>query len=53
MLEKKTDPEQVKSRKWIFKLVLVLIIIAIIYYLYTHPDIIRSPVNKFFEGLNA
>jgi len=32
----------------IFKIILVLVIIGVVYYLFRNPDIIRDPVNKFF-----
>jgi len=36
-----------KSRGWLFKFILVLIVIGLLYYLFTHPDIVRNPVDKF------
>jgi hypothetical protein len=37
-----------KKRGWLFKLILILIGIGLAYYLFTNPDIIIDPVNKFF-----
>ncbi len=37
-----------KRREWIFKLFLILIVVGLVYYLFTHPEIVRDPVNKFF-----
>lgn len=39
-----------KKKGWMFKLILILIILAVIYYLFTHPALIRDPVNRFFSG---
>lgn len=40
-----------KSRKWIFNLILMLVIIGLILYLFTHPEGIQNWVNNFFEKL--
>ena len=49
MLESLLGPEPVKrSRAWIFKLILVLIIIGVVLYLFMNPEIITNPVNEFF-----
>ncbi|MBW2974966.1 cytochrome P450 [Candidatus Woesearchaeota archaeon] len=37
-----------KGKGWLFKLILILIVAGLIYYLFTHPEIIRNPVNEFF-----
>lgn len=37
-----------KKRHWLFKLILILIVIGGVYYLYMNPDLIMGPVNKFF-----
>lgn len=36
-----------KKGGWFFKFILILIVIGIIYYLWTHPEIMRGPVNNF------
>ena len=43
-------PETVTTgkKRWLFKLILIIIIIGVIYYLFTHPDVIMGPVNKLF-----
>lgn len=40
-----------KGKRWVFNLVLILIVIGLTYYLFTHPQLIRDPFNKFFEDL--
>ncbi len=37
-----------KKRHWLFKLILIVIGIGVVYYLYMNPDLIMGPVNKFF-----
>jgi len=39
-----------KSKAWIFKLILILIILVGIYYLYINrQNLVIDPVNRFFE----
>jgi len=40
-----------KGKGWIFKIILIIIIIALVLYLFTHPDVIVNPVNNFLENL--
>lgn len=47
-----TLTQPVKKRKgWVFKFILILIVIGLVYYLFTHPDVIRDPVDRFFGNL--
>ena len=41
-----------KSKAWIFKLILILVIIGAVLYLFMNPEIITNPVNKFFNKFN-
>ncbi len=36
-----------KGKRWIFKIVLIVVIAVLLYYLFTNPEIIRNPVDKF------
>ncbi len=39
-----------KSKAWIFKIILILVILAGVYYLYINrQELIINPVNRFFE----
>ncbi len=53
MEEQVRKPETVTTgkKRWLFKLILILIIIGVVYYLFRNPDVIMSPVNKFFSNL--
>lgn len=43
-------PEAVKkSKAWVFKLILILVIIGVVLYLFMNPEIMTDPVNKFFN----
>ena len=49
LLRRQAAIEPVKKKKsGLFKFILILIIIGVIYYLWTHPEIIMGPVNQFF-----
>lgn len=49
ILRRESTLEPVKKGKgWVFKLILIILIIVLILYLFTHPEIIRNPVDKFF-----
>ena len=39
------------KRSWMFKAFLILIVMGIVLYLFTNPDRILDPVNKFFNNL--
>ena len=56
MLDEKMNPNiapQVEPKKgnWVFKLILVGIVIAFIIYVWLHPELVRDPVNKAFGNL--
>lgn len=36
-----------KGKRWIFKIILIVVIAVLLYYLFTHLEIIRNPVDKF------
>ena len=40
-----------KGSWWLFKLVLIVAIIALLFYLFMHPQKIQEFVNQFFEKL--
>jgi len=40
-----------KSKKWLFKLILILIVIGLVYYFFRNPEGIQSWVNNFFGKL--
>ncbi|MEA2037532.1 MAG: hypothetical protein U9O94_08535 [Nanoarchaeota archaeon] len=44
-------PSPTKSKAWLWKLILVLIIIGFVLYLFTHPEVIRDFTNKYFNNL--
>jgi hypothetical protein len=46
-----TALEPKKSKGWIFKLILILTVIGIVYYLFRNPEGIQSWVNDFFGKL--
>ena len=50
--ESTIDEPVKKGKGWIFKIILILIIIFVVYYLFTNPDIIMDPVDKFFGGFS-
>ena len=49
ILRREATLEPVKKKKrWLFKLILILIVAGLVIYLYMHPEIMRNPVDKFF-----
>lgn len=46
----KTEPIKKKSR-WLFKLILILIVIGIVYYFFKNPEGIRNWFNSFLDKL--
>jgi len=36
-----------KKKRWMFKLILILIVVGVVYYLFKNPEVIMEPVNKF------
>jgi len=45
------QPVKKKSYGWVFKLILLLVIIGVVLYLFANPSIVQEPVNDFFNGL--
>jgi hypothetical protein len=46
-----TDLKPKKSKEWIFKLILILIVVGVVYYFFKNPEGIQSWVNNFFGKL--
>ena len=40
-----------KSKAWLFKLILILIVIGVVYYFFRNPEGIQSWINDFFGKL--
>ncbi len=40
-----------KGKRWVFKIILILAVIFVLYYLFSHPEVIQEPVNNFFGNL--
>lgn len=40
-----------KPKAWVFKIILILVIIGLILYLFMHPEGIQNWVNKVLENL--
>ncbi len=40
-----------KGKRWVFKIILILVVIGLVYYLFRHPEVIQDPVNSFFGNL--
>jgi len=49
ILRRESTLEPTKKKKhWLFKLILILIVVGVVYFLFTNSELITNPVNKFF-----
>jgi hypothetical protein len=40
-----------KKGHWLFKLIIILLILGLVYYLFTNPEVIQNFANNFLSNL--